>query len=80
MKKILLIALLLTPLLGFSQTTKPIDGFLGIKFGSSKAVVLAAVRAKGGKYVKEYSNSQKLAFSNVNLGTRESTAFLVFFC
>jgi hypothetical protein len=79
MKKTLFITLLLIPFLGYSQTTKPITGFLGIKFGSSKAIVLAAISAKGGVYVKQYSNTQKLAFSNVKLGHRESIAFMVFF-
>jgi len=79
MKKILLIALLLSPLLGFSQTTKPIDGFLGIKFGSSKLVVMAAIKAKGGTLNKEYSKPNVLYFENVKLGHRESIAFAVNF-
>jgi hypothetical protein len=66
MKKILLITLLLIPFIGFSQTTKPIDGFLGIKFGSSKADVLAAVKAKGGVLNKD-ANDQ-LLFTGVKLG------------
>jgi len=79
MKKILLITLLFIPLFNLAQTTKPIDGFLGIKFGSSKAVVLAAIRAKGGVYDKSNSNQDMLYFENVKLGHRESIALTVRF-
>ena len=79
MKKTLLIALLLIPFLGISQTTKPIEGFLGIKFGSSKAVVIAAMKAKGATLFKARSDNDNLAFSNAKLGTREAAAFLVRF-
>jgi len=76
MKKILLIALLLIPFIGFSQTTKPIDGFLGIKFGTPRAAVIAAIRAKGGKLSKE-STADVLAFTDVRLGQRETDLFFV---
>ena len=79
MKKILFIALLVIPFIGFSQTTKPIDGFLGIKFGSSKAIVMAAVKAKGGTYNKSASEHNKLAFDNVKLGHRPALGLIVFF-
>lgn len=79
MKKILLIALLLIPVIAFSQnTTKSIDGFLGIKFGTSRAAVLAAVKAKGGK-LAESSEADGLAFTNVHLGQREAAIFIVRF-
>jgi hypothetical protein len=71
MKKILLITLLLIPILGFSQTTKLVEGFLGIKFGSTKAVVIAAMRAKGAKLDKE-SDADMLEFDNASLGHRET--------
>jgi len=79
MKKTLLIALLLISFLGFSQTTKPIDGFLGIKFGSSRTVVLAAVRAKGGEIDKSYNDADALVFDNVNLGHRTADVLIVKF-
>ncbi|WP_461451088.1 hypothetical protein [Mucilaginibacter sp.] len=81
MKKILLIALLLLPILGFSQTdktTKPIDGFLGIKFGSTKAAVIAAIKARGGK-VNTNGDADNIAFDNVSLGHRETEIFFVRF-
>ena len=69
MKKTLLIALLLIPFFGISQTTKPIDGFLGIKFGASKAEVIATVNTKGGTLDDE-STDIDLYFANVSLGHR----------
>jgi hypothetical protein len=79
MKKILLIALLLIPCIGFSQTTKPITGFLGIKFGSSKVAVIAAMKAKGATWDKANTSGDDYAFSNVKLGLRTTAAFLVRF-
>ena len=79
MKKTLLIALLLIPFLGISQTTKPIDGFLGIKFGSSKATVITALKTKGAILDKEDSKADELIFTNVKLGQRGAEALYVFF-
>lgn len=80
MKKILLIALLLIPFIGFSQTaSKPITGFLGIKFGSSKLAVIAAMKAKGAILDKKNSDADNLAFDHVKLGLREASDFLVRF-
>jgi hypothetical protein len=79
MKKALLIALLLIPFLGIAQTTKPIDSFLGIKFGSSKAVVLAAMKAKGATMDKENSKVDFLDFDNVKLGHRAAVDFNIKF-
>jgi len=79
MKKTLFITLLfLIPFLGFSQTTKPIDGFLGIKFGSTKAAVIAAIKARGGR-INKASKNDYLAFDNVHLGHRETDMFLIRF-
>ena len=71
MKKTLLITLLLIPFLGFSQTTKPIEGVLGIKFGASRAEVTAAVEAKGGKKM-DVTNAtpNQLVFNGLTLGHR----------
>lgn len=77
MKKILFLALLIIPFFGISQTTKPIEGFLGIKFGSSKAVVLAAIKAKGGIFREKKSSNELLEFTNVKLGHRTSSFFAV---
>ena len=79
MKKSLIIALLLIPFFGFSQTKKPIDGFLGIKFGSTQLAVITAVKAKGGHLDKAYSNAKTLMFTNVKMGDRESKAFRITF-
>jgi len=80
MKKTLLIILLLIPFFGFSQTTKPIEAFLGIKFGSSKAEVIAAMKAKGYKLANSNANSEtNLEFGIINYGHRETTAFGVKF-
>jgi hypothetical protein len=69
MKKTLLIALLLIPFLGMSQTTKPIEGFLGIKFGTSKADLLAAMKAKEAS-LDASSTTDDLYFTHVSLGHR----------
>lgn len=79
MKKTLFIALLfLIPFLGFSQTTKPIDGFMGIKFGSSKAQVISALTARGAKQV-ETNKPDFLFFTNVTLGHRTTDVLAVWF-
>jgi len=74
MKKSLLIALLLIPFLGFSQTTKPIDGFLGIKFGTSRADVIIAIKAKGGVLLDQ-STQDRLIFTGISLGSRSTYYF-----
>jgi len=78
MKKTLFITLLfLIPFIGFSQTTKPVDGFLGIKFGSTKAEVLAALKAKGG--VLDRDTTDLLVFTHINLGHLTTYAVYVNF-
>ena len=77
MKKILLIALLLVPFLGISQTTKPIDGFLGIKFGTGKAELITRMKARGARFDPTNSNATLLSFTNVKLGSRQAAAFFV---
>jgi hypothetical protein len=79
MKKTLLIALLLIPFLGISQSTKPIEGFLGIKFGSTKAAVLAAMKTKGAVLNKTNSGINHLDFDNVKLGHRLAVDFVIKF-
>ena len=79
MKKTLLIALLLIPFLGISQTKKPIDGFLGIKFGSTKATVMTALKAKGGILNAKQSTSDVIVYKNIKLGHRDAGAFIVKF-
>lgn len=78
MKKALLIVLLFVPFIGFSQTTKPIDGFLGIKFGSGKQAVIAALKARGGTLDKA-SVKDNLGFDNIKLGHRETELLVVRF-
>lgn len=77
MKKLTLITLLLVPFLGISQTTKPIDGFLGIKFGTSKAATIAALKAKGG--VLDGKPGSDCMFTGINLGRRTSAGLMVSF-
>jgi hypothetical protein len=79
MKKLLIITLFLMPFVGFSQTNKPIEGFLGIKFGSSKADVLAALKAKGAIFDKSTSDNDALTFTNVKLGPKKAIGLLVRF-
>jgi hypothetical protein len=78
MKKTLFIALLLIPFLGISQTTKPIDGFLGVKFGASKDDVIAAIKARGGN-VNETPTNERVSFNNVKLGPRKAEELVIYF-
>jgi len=78
MKKTLLIALLLMPFLGISQTKKPVDGFLGIKFGSSKEDVITALKARGG-VLNNSSTDKDVYFTDVKLGPRASESLTVSF-
>lgn len=79
MKKILLITLLLIPFIGFSQTLKPIDGFLGIKFGSSKADVIETMKLKGATIDSDNPKNEIVTFNNVSLGHRQTVTFFVRF-
>jgi hypothetical protein len=78
MKNLILIALLLITVCCKAQTTKPIDGFLGIKFGSSPAQVIEALKAKGG-IVNTGQTPFSISFSNVSLGSRKTAAVFVHF-
>ena len=78
MKKTLLIAFLLIPFLSFSQTLKPISGFLGIKFGSTKIAVITAMKAKGAVLLKN-ADPTMLIFDNVKLGNRDAKALVIGF-
>jgi hypothetical protein len=77
MKRTLLITLTLIPFFGMSQTTKPIDGFLGIKFGSDAETVKAAIKAKGGIFMLKSSKPDLLEFMGVKLGHRTASMFAV---
>lgn len=77
MKKILLITLSLIPFIGLAQTKKPIDGFSGIKFGSTKLAVINAMKAHGA--VLAQNDKDELFFNNVKLGKNEFDAALVDF-
>ncbi len=80
MKKSLLLAILfLIPFFGISQTSKSIDSFIGIKFGSNEETVKAAILAKGGKLSAEYSNSNLLEFITVSDGKRNNIGLSVKF-
>ena len=79
MKKTLLIALLFIPFWGISQTTKEIEGFLGIKFGSSKAQVQSALNAKGRILDKKTSDANLVVYKNLKLGHRDVMLFFIKF-
>ena len=79
MKRTLLLALLLIPFLGFSQTTKPIDSFLGIKFGSNALTVKNAITARGGILEIRQSSVDFLVFTNVTLGHRKAEMLAIKF-
>ena len=80
MKKILfVVSLFLIPFCGFSQTTKPIDGFLGVKFGSNKLTVIAALKAKGATFDKNSSDAGNLTFRNATLAHRSVHGLIVKF-
>ncbi|HTI58439.1 hypothetical protein [Mucilaginibacter sp.] len=58
--------LFLLPLLGFTQTIKPIDGAIGIKFGDVGLKAKNIITARGGKFDIAGSNYPKsLHFTNV---------------
>lgn len=79
MKKTLLIALLLIPFWGISQTTKEVEGFLGIKFGSSAAEVQSALNAKGGILDKKNTDADLMTYKNIKLGHRDAGLFVIKF-
>ena len=70
---------MLIPFLGVTQTTKPVDSFLGIKFGSTKEAVVAAMKAKGARIDPKNSKPDLLSFDGVKLGHRAVTDFYVDF-
>jgi len=77
MKKILLITFLLIPFVGFTQTIKPIDGFLGIKFGSSKLAAITSIKARGGVVIS--NKKDELLVNNVKLGKRSVETLIIRF-
>jgi hypothetical protein len=79
MKRIILIAFLIFPFLGISQSKKPIDGFFGIKFGSDSATVKAIVLAKGGIIDKKTSKNNYLVFNNITFASWKNVTLYVKF-
>jgi len=84
MKKLILITIIIcTALVDKAQTTKPIDGFLGIKFGSYTGQVIDALKARGASedldYNNNYNRTGNLRFKNVLLGDRICADFIVSF-
>lgn len=79
MKNLLLITMLLMPFIGFSQSQKPIDGFLGIKFGATILQVKTAMKAKGATFDEKNSKPELLLFDNVSLGKRKTDLFALRF-
>lgn len=79
MKKFLLIAFVLFNTASFAQGKKIIDSFLGIKFGTTKAGVITALKAKGATLDNENSDKNMLVFDNISLADREATYLMVQF-
>ena len=78
MKKTLTIIFLFAVFTVKAQT-KVIDSFLGIKFGTPTAQVLATLKAKGGIVDKENSKSYGYFFDNLSLGHRKASFVIVKF-
>ncbi|MES2275481.1 MAG: hypothetical protein V4592_05635 [Bacteroidota bacterium] len=78
MKNLVLIALLFVIFSAKAQTTKPIDGFLGIKFGSSAAQVTEALKARGAT-IKAGQTAASIGFLNLSLGNRKVATLYVHF-
>jgi hypothetical protein len=78
MKNLILITLLFVVFRGEAQTTKPIDGFLGIKFGSSAAQVTEALKAKGAGLFPG-PTAESIAFGNISLANRKIATLFVHF-
>ncbi|MBD1394602.1 hypothetical protein [Mucilaginibacter glaciei] len=79
MKQFLLVLFLCTALQAKSQSTKPITSFLGVKFGSTPAQVIAGLKAKGAVFIKASSKADFLIFDNIKLGGRKTTHSFVSF-
>jgi hypothetical protein len=83
MKNFILIAFLFIAFSVEAQTAKPIDGFLGIKFGSYPGQVIDALKAKGAfedmDYNNNYNRTGNLRFKHVLLGSRTCADFIVSF-
>ncbi len=76
MKNLLIIAFLLMPFPGISQTTtKPIDSFLSLNFGSPKVTILNYVKENGGTYEAFVSKANLTICYNVMYGTHMSKLF-----
>jgi len=78
MKNLFLVTFLFITICCKAQTTKPIDGFLGVKFGSTQAQVIEALKAKGANLNSD-PTPQAISFSNVKLGGRTVSTFFVYF-
>lgn len=77
MKNLIFITLLLITFGANAQTVKPIEGFLGIKFGSSAAEVTEALKSKGG--VVRVNSATSIGFSGISLGNRKTSSVYVHF-
>jgi hypothetical protein len=79
MKSLILITFLLIPFIAVSQTNKPIDSFLGVKFGSSKSEVVSALKTRGAALSESDSDASRSVFGNVTLGHQEAKYLAVSF-
>lgn len=78
MKRILLSLIIAIPLYCYSQ--KPIEGFMGVKFGTSKQDLMAAIKARGGVLDVKTSSPNSLIYDNLYLAKRLArfTIFAIF--
>jgi len=70
--------IILTSLFTKAQTNKPIDGFLGIKFGSTAKQVTSVLTGKGAIAETEEAKDV-LRFNNLSLGSRKLDDFYAYF-
>jgi hypothetical protein len=78
MKKLPFLILLILSI-SVSAQTKQIEGFLGIKFGSTKEQTIAAMKLRGAILKTSTNDPDILEFKNVKLGHRDAVIFDVRF-
>ncbi len=79
MRKVFFIILFFIPFLTFSQTRKPITGFLGVPFGSSVEKVKTEFANKGAHFAKDSSSADYLLFTNINWQNKKNLYLFIKF-
>lgn len=78
MRRLIFLCLVFLPY-GLSAQIKPLDGFMGLKFGTSRSVVADALKAKAGVIDLENSNEKVLVLKNFVFANRKSYFMIVLF-